>query len=79
MITAVQESFDELPWETLDNAFLTLQQCMELSIESKGDNVYQLPHMGKQKLRNSGNLPRHITITDQETLNIKTSIYSQRK
>ena len=52
LIGCVLRSFWDQKIETTENIFLTLQQCMECVMLSGGGNKYQLPHMGKSKLRN---------------------------
>ncbi|KAH9135628.1 hypothetical protein AeRB84_019004 [Aphanomyces euteiches] len=47
LIIAVQQSFCELPMNTLAKSFLTLQGVMESSMEIHGCNNYKLPHMKK--------------------------------
>jgi hypothetical protein len=57
IIQAVEAAYTELSTETMDNIFLTLQQCMLNTLQASGGNGYKLPHMGKARLRNAGLLP----------------------
>lgn len=57
LITAVEKSFSELPVETLDNVFYSLQKAFECTMLRQGCNGYNLAHLGKQKLRREGRLP----------------------
>lgn len=56
LIECVQNAFNELNMEKLDNTFLTLQSCFEATILAKGGNSYKIPHMNKTKLRREGRL-----------------------
>jgi hypothetical protein len=57
LITAVEHAFEILPREKLDNAFITLQKCLECALLDGGGNSYKLPHLSKAKLRRAGTLP----------------------
>ncbi|KAG2836132.1 hypothetical protein PC112_g5398 [Phytophthora cactorum] len=57
IITAVQGAYKDMSTDTLDNIFLTLQDCMRCVLRQKGGNQYALPHIGKAKLRRKGILP----------------------
>ncbi|KAL3659951.1 hypothetical protein V7S43_019092 [Phytophthora oleae] len=57
IVKAVQEAYEEMSKDTLNNIFLTLQSCMRCVLENDGGNDYKLPHLGKAKLRNTGALP----------------------
>lgn len=57
LVTAVENAFEEQTPETLDNVFLSLQQAMQSSMIVRGGNRYKLQHMGKERLRNAGQLP----------------------
>ena len=60
LITAVQDSFQQLHHSTLNNTFLTLQTCMEQVILHNGNNNYKIRHMSKQRLEREGRLPLSI-------------------
>ena len=69
LISATKEAYwDENP-QTLDSVWLTLQTCMEASMLEEGNNKYKVPHMGKNKLRKVGKLPRNIKVS-QEAIDI---------
>ncbi|GMI77351.1 hypothetical protein HRI_001404400 [Hibiscus trionum] len=57
LVMAVEKSFDELPVESLNNVFLTLQSCMIEIMKVKGGNNYKLPHIGKKRLERNGEFP----------------------
>ena len=47
MIECVQDAFNKLERNTLDNVFITLQMCMESIMLKGGGNSYKIPHIGK--------------------------------
>jgi hypothetical protein len=57
LIKSVEEAFQRLSHDSLDNVFLSLQKCMEASMQVGGGNNYPLPHIGITKLRREGKLP----------------------
>lgn len=57
IIQAVEEAYNEMSKETLNDIFLSLQNCMRCILEHDSGNDYKIPHMGKAKLRNPGLLP----------------------
>lgn len=61
LITCVENAFDTLTKEKLDNVFLTLQKCMESTMLASGGNDYKIQHISKEKLRREGRLPVSIT------------------
>lgn len=61
LIRCTQLAFHSLHWMTLDSTFLSLQQVMESVIKGFGDNRYKRPHMGKEKLRRAGLLPKNYS------------------
>ncbi|KAG3100391.1 hypothetical protein PI125_g14747 [Phytophthora idaei] len=65
LITAVQAAYKDMSADTLDNIFLTLQDCMRCVLRQKGENQYALPHIGKAKLRRKGILPRMLSCDQQ--------------
>ena len=69
LIYAVQESFDEMPPETLDNVFITLKDVMKLIIENHGDNRFKLRHHGKAKQRREGTINDDIYYCDEDAYN----------
>ena len=60
LIKVVEDSFNAITRETLDNTFLTYQSAMESAMKAGGSNQYKLVHMGKEKLRREGKLPVSI-------------------
>uniref|UniRef100_H3GMD1 Tc1-like transposase DDE domain-containing protein n=1 Tax=Phytophthora ramorum TaxID=164328 RepID=H3GMD1_PHYRM len=61
LIDAVEAAYEELSETTQDNIFLTLQNCMICTLRDSGGNQYKLPHMGREKLRKKGLLPRSLS------------------
>ncbi|POM70548.1 Hypothetical protein PHPALM_12991 [Phytophthora palmivora] len=57
IIRAVFDAFQSTTSETLDNIFLTLQDCMWSVLAVNGSNQYTLPHTVKDKLKQAGTLP----------------------
>lgn len=57
LIKVVEDAFFSEKRDTLDNIFLTLQQCMVECLKVHGKNTYKLPHMGKEMLRRQQILP----------------------
>lgn len=56
LIECVQNAFNALNKQTLDNVFLTLQTCLEATMLAKGGNFYKIPHIHKAKLHRQGRL-----------------------
>jgi hypothetical protein len=65
LVANVDAAFRELDVETLDNVFYSWMQCMEQIMLSNGDNDYKIPHIGKQRLRSLGLLPRLLPCSNQ--------------
>ncbi|KAL6504137.1 hypothetical protein OROGR_026060 [Orobanche gracilis] len=57
LVLAVEESFNEMSTETINNVFLTLQACMIEVLRHNGGFDYKVPHLGKGILKNAGKLP----------------------
>ena len=53
LIQCVRDAYWQQPIETTENVFLSLQKVMECIMVEKGGNKYTLPHIGKQKIRQS--------------------------
>ncbi|KAF0685508.1 hypothetical protein As57867_022548, partial [Aphanomyces stellatus] len=47
LITAVEQSFFEMPPETLAKTFVTLQSVIEIALENNGGNDFKVPHLQK--------------------------------
>ena len=50
-------AWDKLSPTTINDCFLTRQNCMTEILRQRGGNNYKIPHVGKQKLRRAGELP----------------------
>lgn len=61
----MQNAFNTLSREKLENVFLTLQKCMESTMIAFGGNDYKIKHMSKEKLRREGRLPVSIRCSDE--------------
>ncbi|KAF0720172.1 Aste57867_495 [Aphanomyces stellatus] len=46
--------------ERLNHAFLSLQACLIETLKIFGDNVYKIPHLGKEKIERIGCLPESL-------------------
>jgi hypothetical protein len=58
LIVQVLAAFDRFKQIALNNAFLTLQLCMEQIVLIHGKNTYDIPHAGKAKMRaEEGEIP----------------------
>jgi hypothetical protein len=62
MVEAAYNEFDE--WK-LEKAWVTMGTCMEKIIERQGDNDYNIPHIGKDKMIREGRLPRQWTLSER--------------
>ncbi|ETV75776.1 hypothetical protein H257_10147 [Aphanomyces astaci] len=51
LIENTENSYDELPMETLSKTFITLQKVMEKTLETFGTNDYKIPHMNKNAIK----------------------------
>jgi len=60
LIANVNESWDQMPNETINKVFLSLQACMIEVMKHGGGNRYKLPHIGKDKLSRQGQLPLRL-------------------
>ncbi|GAX12673.1 hypothetical protein FisN_13Lu158 [Fistulifera solaris] len=60
LVAAVEESFDELTSDTLNDVFLSLQMAMQATMRCGGGNSYKLGHMKKKALRRKNLLPESL-------------------
>eukprot|EP00591_Stephanopyxis_turris_P007409 CAMPEP_0195509324 /NCGR_PEP_ID=MMETSP0794_2-20130614/2284_1 /TAXON_ID=515487 /ORGANISM="Stephanopyxis turris, Strain CCMP 815" /LENGTH=235 /DNA_ID=CAMNT_0040636505 /DNA_START=249 /DNA_END=957 /DNA_ORIENTATION=+ len=60
-----EQAFARLSHKKLNNVFLSLQKVMEQVILSEGRNNFKIPHMSKQALERSGQLPMSILVSEQ--------------
>ncbi|ETV97361.1 hypothetical protein H310_09696 [Aphanomyces invadans] len=61
LIGNVKKAFTDIPAESLENVFYTLQSVMECILETDGSNKYKLKHIGKAAKRRSGDLEETLT------------------
>jgi hypothetical protein len=66
IINAVKKSFDNYDPNNLNRAFLSLFMNYNKVLETKGDNNYKQPHMGKAALERKGTLPITIPVFEEE-------------
>jgi hypothetical protein len=65
LIDHVQRVYDEYPREKINRSWLTLQLCMNMTIEDYGGNNYKIPHLGKERLEQNGQLPHVLEVTER--------------
>ena len=65
LIAIVKDAFVDFPVNKLNRIWLSLQQCWNKIIEYRGDNIYTMPHMNKEKLEREGTLPTVLTVTNE--------------
>ena len=65
LVEMVGTCVDWLHWTKINNNFLTLQKVVECIILCDGNNNYKTPHMSKEKLERTGQLPMSIKILDE--------------
>jgi hypothetical protein len=65
LIKVVTDSYWELPPQTINAAFLSLQGTMDQCIIRRGDNDSKLKHMKKWHLEREGRLPLSIRCSDE--------------
>jgi hypothetical protein len=65
VIAATQTAFEDVGSEQSNCIFLTLQQCMTCAMQVDGGNNYALPHMGKLRLANAGELPTALRVPSE--------------
>lgn len=63
LVNAVAKSFDQLSPVTINNVFLSLQNCLMEIMKVKGKNNYKVPHMKKHALIRQGNLPKDLEVS----------------
>jgi hypothetical protein len=64
LIEAVLAAYADFEPMKLNFAFLTLHGCLEEIITSHGDNQYSIPHMGKEALLLTGQLPTRVEASE---------------
>ena len=56
LIEAVSVAYDKHPRHKINQTWLTLQCCFNQIIMHHGDNDYNIDHIGKEQLKQNGNL-----------------------
>ena len=74
LIARVEQAYWDLPLETCEKVWVTLQMVMNEIIINGGNNGYKLPHMGKDKImREMGKIPDRLPcpalVTPNQSLN----------
>ncbi|CAM9355854.1 unnamed protein product [Discosporangium mesarthrocarpum] len=67
LVKATMEAFDVHPQETLERVWQSLLALYGEVMGCKGDNSYNMPHLGKEKLARAGNLPENARVDDGNT------------
>ena len=62
LISVVNTAWNDLPIETIDNVFVSVQCSMRDCLSVFGDNTVKLKHMNKAKLRKQGLFPQSIVV-----------------
>lgn len=62
IIKCVTQSFNDMPRDTLNKLFLSLQDCMIETIKVNGGNNYKQPHMAKDRQINNDTLPVSLEV-----------------
>lgn len=73
LIKVIEAAFDAYEPRKLDDTFLTLQKCLELSLRDHGGSRYKLPHMHKQSRRTQGD-PLTVVHCDRAIYNLANNI-----
>ncbi|CAN0162809.1 unnamed protein product [Discosporangium mesarthrocarpum] len=62
LVEATSETFDVYPWDTLEVVWQRLFAVYGEVLGSKGDNVYKILHLGKEKAEKEGKLPENAPV-----------------
>jgi hypothetical protein len=65
LIEMVDKAFKNYDWHKLNRLWLTLQSVMNKIIEERGGNKYKIPHMNKERLERTNQLPVVLPVTQQ--------------
>jgi hypothetical protein len=63
LIESVKNSYAQYSPESLNKIWLSHQQCMTQTLISRGNNVYKLGHLKKDKLIREGHLPDSLAVS----------------
>ncbi|CAM9647864.1 unnamed protein product, partial [Discosporangium mesarthrocarpum] len=66
LMEATMEAFDVYPPETLERVWQSLFAVLGEVLDSKGDNRYKLPHLGKENLGRTGKLPVNGRVDEEK-------------
>ena len=64
IIQFAKETYEEYSTQKINFIWLSLMNVMNVIIECHGENEFELPHMGKEKLVRRNALPETIQVTD---------------
>ena len=71
LIHAVSTAYDNYPCDKLNHTWLTLQSVFNQIILNHGDNDYNIEHLSKEKLEQTGQLPDLLDVVEEAmTLNL---------
>jgi len=65
IINMVTNTYNEYPANKINRLWITLQSIYNCIIEHQGDNNYNIPHLGKEKLERQGLLPDCLELTHE--------------
>lgn len=65
IIQYVKQSHQDYPSNKINRIWLTLMSCMNKIIDCGGDDDYEIPQMGKERMERMGQLPITISVTDK--------------
>jgi hypothetical protein len=63
LIESVKQAYASYPARSINKMWLTHQQAMTQTLLSRGDNIYKIGHINKDKLLRDGNLPDSLAIS----------------
>ena len=65
LIDMVKQSYNGFETAKINRIWLTLQSCLNMTIDKEGDNIYKIPHMNKAGLERQGRLPKVLVVTEE--------------
>ena len=65
LIHSVQDAYTNFPRKRLKQTWLTLQSIFNQIILCNGDNDYNIEHLSKEKLKQTGQLPNVLDVVDE--------------
>jgi hypothetical protein len=66
LIAQVRRAWDRFDPEKIDANFITLQSCLGEILLDQGGNIYDIPHVGKERMRRrDGRLPAALPVSEE--------------